>query len=127
MPEADSTRKRSRSPSDSDQPKHKRANTGTTTDDSQARISQGSVSSATTLQREVKTDPRDDTAASTPSPRQTSDKLGTTMADPSTEAGSSTDPGTLPYIYTGLLVVVVALLLTTVAQRLPQPISICAA
>ncbi|KAJ3479097.1 hypothetical protein NLI96_g9310 [Meripilus lineatus] len=92
MPEADSTRKRSRSPSDSDQPKHKRANTGTTTDDSQARISQVSLSSAPTTQREVKTDPRDDTAASTPSPRQASDKPGTTMAEPSTGAGSSTDP-----------------------------------
>ncbi len=41
-------------------------------------------------------DPRDDTAASTPSPRQSSDKPGSTMVDPSAEAGSSTDTGTLP-------------------------------
>ena len=39
-------------------------------------------------------EPRDDTAASTPSPRQTSDKPGSTMADTSAEAGSSSAPGT---------------------------------
>lgn len=99
MPEADSTRKRSRSPSDSDQPKHKRANTGTTTDDSQTRVSQGSLSSAVAAQRDVKMDPRDDTAASTPSPRQTSDKPGTTMAEPSGEPSTSTESGEPPSLH----------------------------
>ncbi|KAI0797574.1 hypothetical protein C8Q75DRAFT_738876 [Abortiporus biennis] len=86
MPEADSTRKRSRSPSDADQPKHKRANTGATTDDSHSRSTQAAAASTAS---EVKRE-RDDTAASTPSPRQTSDSKPS-MGDSSGDASASGD------------------------------------
>ncbi|OBZ69176.1 RNA-binding protein rnc1 [Grifola frondosa] len=92
MPEADSTRKRSRSPSDADQPKHKRANTGaTSSDDSQAHNSQSSAHSATAGDVNM-ADARasvDDTAASTPTPSQRSDKATSSdMAEPLSGDGS---------------------------------------
>ncbi|KAI0950092.1 hypothetical protein AcV7_008661 [Taiwanofungus camphoratus] len=80
MPEADSTRKRSRSPSDSEQQKqHKRANTGATSnsDDSQTQVPLGSATAASTAGDVNMVEAPasiDDTAASTPSPSQPSDK-----------------------------------------------------
>ncbi|KAI0700003.1 hypothetical protein BC835DRAFT_1329534 [Cytidiella melzeri] len=73
MPEADSTRKRSRSPSDADQPKHKRANTGAASHDASTRSSHTSAIASTTARMDAPT-ALDDTAASTPSPSQASEK-----------------------------------------------------
>jgi len=96
MPEADSTRKRSRSPSDVDQPKHKRANTGATTDDSHTRTSQSSAAAGASTASDVNPGRRVDTAASTPSPRQSTDNKPSGMVDPAGDAGASGDSAPPP-------------------------------
>ncbi|CCM04414.1 uncharacterized protein FIBRA_06591 [Fibroporia radiculosa] len=98
MPEADTNRKRSRSPSDSDQQKqHKRANTGATlsSDDSQAHAHQGSaVSVAGDVNMSEAPASADDTAASTPSHSQPSDKAASAdMADQSGDAHVKLEEG----------------------------------
>jgi len=117
MPEADTTRKRSRSPSDTEEQKqHKRANTGATltADDSQTHPHQASAASiAGDVNMHDAPTSVDDTAASTPSPSQPSDKAAssemaeqsgdvqvkredtgsaTTSAGPSSSAAASTSP-----------------------------------
>ncbi|KAH9950257.1 hypothetical protein B0H21DRAFT_724024 [Amylocystis lapponica] len=93
MPEAEYNRKRSRSPSDTEQQKqHKRANTGatSTSDDSKVRYHQGSASATAAMIGDVKMEDArsslNDTAASTPSPREPSDKAASADTDPAGDA-----------------------------------------
>ncbi|KAH9832984.1 uncharacterized protein C8Q71DRAFT_726086 [Rhodofomes roseus] len=83
MPEADNTRKRSRSPSDvlNDQQKqYKRANTGATSASDDSQLIRGSArSTALSGDVDMKHVPAD-TAASTPSPTQPSDRAASEMA-----------------------------------------------